>query len=179
MTNSRGKSYGILFDVEVNPSVASVVISSMDLYLDTKAIAHYEIWSKVGSWQDVDDVNQDSKDYFEGFARVSHGSVTGKGPLDFTKIPLSDFHDIEIPGGHRQAFYLTLTDDSLVFSNYDGENVSRHELASGLVQKSTEVINLFYGTAVRAYPLERADPQTDFWYNAGFLGRLWYKENKK
>ena len=38
-------------------------------------------------------------------------------------------------------------------------------------------MDVFYGAAVRAYPLELADPVTDFWYNAGFLGRLWYKDD--
>jgi len=175
MSDSRGKSYGILFDVEINPSVSSLTISGMDLYLDTNALTHYEIWSKIGSWQDIN--NNSNPDYFEGFARISHGSVTGKGSTEFTRIALGDFHDIPLQGGQRQAFYVTLSDDNLVFTNYEGEGISRHELSPGLIQKSiTDKINVFYGAAVRAYPLEKADPMTDFWYNSGFLGRLWYKE---
>lgn len=173
-TDTRAKAYGILFDIEANPGVSSLVISGMDLYLDTNALTHYEVWSKVGSWQDVNDANPD---YFQGFSRVSRGSVTGKGALDFTKIALGDFHDVEISGGQRQAFWVTLSDDNLVFSNFEGEGISRHELASGLVLKASEAMDVFYGAAVRAYPLELADPVTDFWYNAGFLGRLWYKDN--
>ena len=174
MSESRGKSYGILFDVEINPSVSSLTISGMDLYLDTNALTHYEIWSKIGSWQDVN--NNSNPDYFEGFARISHGSVTGKGSAEFTRIALGDFHDISLQGGQRQAFYVTLSDDNLVFTNYEGDGISRHELSPGLIQKSTDIINVFYGAAVRAYPLEKADPMTDFWYNSGFLGRFWYKE---
>jgi len=132
-----------------------------------------------GSWQDV--VADSNPDYSEGFRRVSSGQITGRGPSDFTKIALRDFEDVEVQGGgYRQAFYLTLSDDRLVFHSNVGEGMSRHEMSDGdIVQASAADgrMDVYYGTAVRAYPLERAVPETDFWYNAGFLGRVWYREN--
>ena len=171
VTTGRGKSYGILFDVEVKGEASSVVISGMDMYLDTTS-THYEVWTKQGSWQDVDNVN--NPEYFAGFRYIAHGSITGKGASDFTKIPLSDFKDVEIQGGHRQAFYVTLNDDNLVFQSYEGEGISRHEMAS-VVQAEQDDLVIYYGAAVREYPLSLADPMTDMWFNAGFLGRLWHK----
>lgn len=172
MMTGRGKSYGILFDVESIASASTFSIKGMDLVLATTASTHYEIWWKKGSWQDV---IGDNPDYFEGFRLVSHGSITGEGSSKFTEISLEDFHDVEFEGGSRHAFWVTLSDDNLVFQNYEGEGISRHEMES-VVQASCKEFNIFYGAAVRAYPLELADPITDFWYNAGFLGRVWYKE---
>ena len=93
------------------------------------------------------------------------------------RISLQDFHDIVIRDGGRHAFWVTLSDDTLAFINYDDEegNISRHEMESD-VQVASPELNVLYGAAVRAYSLEHVDPATDFWYNAGFLGRIWYKE---
>lgn len=171
MITGSGKSYGILFDIE---TATSVVIAGMELVLSTTSPTYYEIWSKEGSWQDV---NVDEPNYFEGFRKVSHGSIDGQGASEFSFIPLHEFQDIVMEGGGRHAFWVTLSDDHLAFINYDDEEgtVSRHEMESD-VQISSDELNVLYGAAVRAYSLEYADPATDFWYNAGFLGRIWYKE---
>jgi hypothetical protein len=65
VTTGRGKSYGILYDVVNTHESSSLVIVSMDLYIDTKSDTHYEIWTKQGSWQDV--VQIENPDYLEGF----------------------------------------------------------------------------------------------------------------
>lgn len=149
----------------------------MDLFLDTISPIHYEIWTKEGSWQDVKGTNAG---YFTGFRQVSHGSITGSGPSEFTTITPGDFQNVEVKGGQRQAFWVTSRDNSLIYKSYEAAGVGRHEMTGGgnIIQVSSEEknFNVFYGTAVREYPLELADPETDFWYNAGFLGRLWYKE---
>lgn len=168
VTTGRGKSYGVLFDIEA--TLSSLVIAGMDLYLDTTSPTHYETWTKQGSWQLVENENPD---YFEGFHQVSHGSITGNGPSEFTKIEIKDFREVNIEGGQRQAFWVTLSDNNLIFKNNEGEGVSRHEIGS-VVQAASEAFNVYFGAAVRAYPLENADPMTDFWYNAGFLGRIWW-----
>lgn len=167
-----GKSYGILFDLENTASAFSFEIKGIDLVLATTSPTHYEIWSKEGSWQDVIGENPD---YFEGFRLVSHGTIAGLGESKFTDISLHEFHDVEIQSGHRRSFWITLSDDNLVFQNYEQQGISRHELES-IVQESHEELRVYFGAAVRAYPLELADPATDFWYNAGFLGRIWFKE---
>jgi len=174
-TNGHGKSYGILFDVEASPSASPLVIAGMGLNLDTKSETHYEIWTKAGSWQDVNSANPD---YKNGFRQVSHGRITGKGSADFTEIALNDFQDVDLPAGHRQAFYVTLSDNNLVFQNYEEEGISRHNMVNE-VQLGKDEVKVYYGAAVRAYPLDVADPVTDFWNNAGFLGRLWYKKHDR
>ena len=69
MITGSGKSYGILFDIE---TTTSVVIAGMELVLSATSHTYYEIWSKEGSWPDV---NVDEPKYFEGFRRVSGGSI--------------------------------------------------------------------------------------------------------
>ncbi len=171
VTAGRGKSYGVLFDVEATVTSLSLVVVGMDLFLDTTSPTHYEIWTKRGSWQIL---NNEDPDYFMGFRQVSHGSIAGRGPSEFTPIGIQDFRDVYIEGGQRQAFWVTLSDNNLIFKNNEGEGVSRHEIGS-VVQASSGEFEVYFGAAVRAYPLENADPITDFWYNAGFFGRVWYK----
>ncbi|KAL7537674.1 hypothetical protein ACHAWF_005867 [Thalassiosira exigua] len=174
VTTKFSKSFGILFDIETSSSgKLPLVIAGMDMYLDSTNSVHYEVWSKPGSWQDIDATNPQ---YFKDFRQVSHGTVIGKGSADFTKIPLRDFQSVEIRGS-RQAFYVTLSDDDMVFESYEGDGIGRHEMAAA-VQASVEgTFQVYYGTAVRDYPLDRADPATDFWNNAGFLGRIWYRKS--
>jgi hypothetical protein len=171
MITGSGKSYGILFDIE---TTTSVVIAGMELVLATTSPTNYEIWSKQGSWQDV---NVDEPNYFDGFQKVSQGSIDGEGASEFSYIPLHNFYDVIIQGGGRHAFWVTLSDDQLAFINYDDEegSISRHEMQSN-VQVSSSDITVLYGAAVRSYALENADPATDFWYNSGFLGRIWYQK---
>lgn len=98
----------------------------------------------------------------------------GKGASDFARIALQDFADVEMQRGQQQAFYVTLTDNRLVYA----EGTDRHEMNIS-VQAENDEFTVFYGAAVRAYPLGLADPVTDFWYNAGFLGRLWYRRSDR
>ena len=181
LVTGLGKSYGILFDVETTPTSSSLVIAGMDLYLvDTTLSTHYEIWTKTGSWEDIAVLTTKPADYLTGFHKVSHGTITSKrAASDFSKISLQEFQDVEIlGGGTRQAFYITLSDNLLLFKSYEtphGLVSSRHEMAS-IVQASNTALQVYYGAAVRAYPLELADPTTDFWDNAGFVGRIWTKQ---
>jgi len=182
MKMGQSKSYGILFDVETaSASSSPVTISGMDFYLDSTVPVHYEVWAKRGSWQRADGETSAGtpQEYKSGFVQVAAGTIAGRGSSDYTKIPIRDFKDVDLEGGgDRRSFYLTASDDVLVSKTYDGAGVSRHEMET-IVQASNELFQVFYGTAVRAYPLESADPLTDFWDNSGFLGRLWYKEGSR
>lgn len=196
----QGKSYGIFFDVETTtslPSSSSLIIEGIDLYVaayDMTSPTHYEVWTKPGSWQEYESSQHaDAKskpvaDYLRGFRKISHGTFTGKGQLvdGFTTIDRRQFQDVEIKGGNRQAFWITLSDDILLFKSYytgvdvDGEGVnaiiSRSEMmGSSVLQASNSVLKVYYGAAVFAYPLKLVDQATDFWDNAGFLGRIWTK----
>eukprot|EP00584_Thalassiosira_punctigera_P005079 CAMPEP_0172535032 /NCGR_PEP_ID=MMETSP1067-20121228/7206_1 /TAXON_ID=265564 ORGANISM="Thalassiosira punctigera, Strain Tpunct2005C2" /NCGR_SAMPLE_ID=MMETSP1067 /ASSEMBLY_ACC=CAM_ASM_000444 /LENGTH=1050 /DNA_ID=CAMNT_0013319923 /DNA_START=217 /DNA_END=3369 /DNA_ORIENTATION=+ len=184
----KGKSYGIIFDVEIAPSMSPssspVIIAGMDFYLihDTTLPIHYEVWTKSGSWQDG--ISKRTTDYLSEFRQVSKGIITterGAGALDnFLMISLPEFQEVKIPRrATRCAFYVTLSDDLLLFESYEGKRggtdggiIDRHEMES-IVQASSAALNVYYGSAIRAYPLELADLTTDFWDNAGFLGRVW------
>jgi hypothetical protein len=173
VTTGRGKSYGILYDVVNTHDSSSLVIVSMDLYIDTTSATHYEVWTKQGSWQDV--VQIEDPDYLEGFRQVFSGSITGKGPSEFTRIAIQDFENVRIGGGQRQTFYVTSRDNNLIYTINEGGGVSRHDVGRNVVQASSKEFDLYFGAAVRTYPLENADPTTDFWFNAGFLGRVWFE----
>jgi hypothetical protein len=180
----RGKTYGIMFDVEsaagVSPS-SSLAIVGMDLYLaDVTLPTHFEVWTKPGSWQDSDAAvarlgapeNRPAADYLAGFRRVSHGTLPERAPASssqFTKVP---FRDVVLAGGEgvRQAFWITLSDNLLLFRSRQS-----HGGSGRTVQASNAELRVFLGMAVRTYPLELADPASDFWNDAGFLGRIWTK----
>lgn len=169
VTTGRGKSYGILYDVVNTHDSSSLVIVSMDLYIDTTSATHYEIWTKQGSWQDM------GSDFLEGFRQIFSGSITGRGPSEFTRIAIEDFENVRIGGGQRQTFYVTSRDNNLIYTSNEGGGVSRHDVGRNVIQASSKQFDVFFGAAVRTYPLENADPMTDFWYNAGFLGRVWFE----
>ena len=174
LRRGQSKSYGILFDIETTPTSSPTTISGMDFYIDASTPVRYEIYTKEGSWQEK--TNAENEMYQNGFKQVSQGTATGRGASEYTKIPLRDFKDVEVKGGgSRQAFYVTMSDDILISKTYEGNGVSRHEMKT-IVLSSNEEFTVFYGAAVRDYPLDRADPATDFWYNSGFLGRIWYKK---
>ncbi|EED88621.1 predicted protein [Thalassiosira pseudonana CCMP1335] len=131
VTEVSSKSFGILFDVDAK-TTSSLVLSGVDLNICTaslKAASHYEVWSKRGSWEDVDEARQD---YFEGFSQLSH-----------------------------------------VFRSSEG-GPFRHEMKRNIVQASNTDLNVYYGAAVLKYPLQTADVETDFFDNAGFVGKVWY-----
>mmetsp|Transcript_32656 Transcript_32656/g.77965 ORF Transcript_32656/g.77965 Transcript_32656/m.77965 type:complete len:714 (+) Transcript_32656:298-2439(+) len=175
LRRGQSKSYGILFDIETTPTSSPTTISGMDFYIDASSPVRYEIYTKEGSWQK--ETNAENEMYQNGFKQVSQGTATGRGASEYTKIPLRDFKDVEMKGGgSRQAFYVTMSDDILISKTYEGNGVSRHEMKT-IVLSSNEELTIFYGAAVRDYPLDRADPVTDFWYNSGFLGRIWYKKS--
>ncbi|EJK54764.1 hypothetical protein THAOC_25581, partial [Thalassiosira oceanica] len=175
LRRGQSKSYGILFDIATTPTSSPTTISGMDFYIDASSPVRYEIYTKEGSWQE--ETNVENEMYKIGFKQISQGTATGRGASEYTKIPLRDFKDVEMKGGgSRQAFYVTMSDDILISKTYEGNGVGRHEMKT-IVLSSNEELTIFYGAAVRDYPLDRADPVTDFWYNSGFLGRVWYKKS--
>jgi hypothetical protein len=173
-TAGLSKSYGILFDVTNTDPSLQLVISGMDLSLDTTKTTHFEVWTKIGTWQDSHLDSMMDPDYLSGFQRVGHGSVEGAGSKELTKLLTKDFRDVTIPPTQNRAFYVTLNDDALLYKR--GEGADHHHMANGdVVLVQNDGVAVHYGAAVRAYPLELADPMTDFWNNAGFVGRLWYR----
>eukprot|EP01082_Thalassiosira_pseudonana_P014953 g13281.t1 g13281 contig8:312289-314050(+) len=167
VTEVSSKSFGILFDVDAK-TTSSLVLSGVDLNICTASLtaaSHYEVWSKRGSWEDVDEARQD---YFEGFSQLSHGTITTKGSCDIASLTFN----ASIPK-EGLALYITLTSNDLVFRSSEG-GPFRHEMKRNIVQASNADLNVYYGAAVLKYPLQTADVETDFFDNAGFVGKVWY-----
>lgn len=167
VTEVSSKSFGILFDVDAK-TTSSLVLSGVDLNICTASLtaaSHYEVWSKRGSWEDVDEARQD---YFEGFSQLSHGAITTKESCDIASLKFN----ASIPK-EGLALYITLTSNDLVFRSSEG-GPFRHEMKRNIVQASNTDLNVYYGAAVLKYPLQTADVETDFFDNAGFVGKVWY-----
>lgn len=199
------KAYGILFEVETFRNSNPIAITGMDLYLldinKQSSTAHYEVWYKKGSWRESDYGDGRGGVSNKGFRKVSHGEVVGAGGCSrqndgsddgcvFSSIPEEDFEsiilggkevdsDVEYGGGtdggesfRRITFWVTLTTNGLIVQ--DGE-VDEDEV----IQSSNQDLTVYFGESVHVYPLQLADPQTDFHEKKGFIGRLRYKEISK
>jgi len=194
LTLGLNKAYGILFNLKLNPDVSSLSIAGMDLYLDTTSHVHYEVWAKPGLWQTVDD--EANPNYMKDFYPVSHGTIQGKGlctptstkTCDFATIPIRDFQKVAMLAANikRLAVYVTLDSDDLIVKDHPGDGSEEGDLFNdgedeamdhSLVQASNPAFRVFYGASVLTYPLQVADPATDFRYNKGFLGRIWYRDS--
>ena len=175
LVSGISKSHSIMFDIQAHTEITSLEIIGMDIYLDTSFAAHYEVWTKKGSWKNANGkYSQNSYDFFE----IAHGIIIGTGVCHaarkenciFATIPKDEFETVTILGGERQSFFVTLTTDDLV--SQDQEH-SQHKLEDVMCFSSH--LDVFYGASVLAYPLELADPETDFRYGRGFIGKIWYQ----
>ncbi len=168
LVSGISKSYGIVFDVE--SLVDSLTITGMDLYLDTSFASRYEVWSAHGSWRDGAE-----------FVEIAHGTVEGTGVchdvhLDncaFAPIPRDEFNSVRITGGQKASFWVTLRDDDLVSHNDQEQNGLDCEDEDALYA-SNEEMNVFYGTSILTYPIQLADPETDYRCGRGFIGKIRY-----
>jgi len=176
LTTSRGealvsgisKSYGIVFDVE--SLVGSVTITGMDLYLDTSFASRYEVWLADVSWRDGAE-----------FVEIAHGTIEGTGVchdvhLDnctFAPIPREEFNSVRITGGEKKTFWVTLRDDDLVSHNHQERKGLDCKDVEAIYASNTEV-NVFYGTSILTYPIQLADPETDYRCGRGFIGKIRY-----
>ena len=172
LINDISKAFGILFDIEVGQK--ALTINSMELYLDTSFPVDYEVHTKKGGWK--------NNEVFTGFREISHGNIWGGGVCQnpnnctFARIPKEDFEPVSLPSRSRQSFYITLTTDDLVYQHYlaDSENNMAYVDANDFVQASGPDLTVYKGASVLTYPLELADPATDF-RSGGFIGRLIYE----
>jgi len=171
MTTSDS-SHGLLFDIQIHSTVSSLTIIGMDLLIEATYSVEYEIWTKRGSWQDVNETNPE---YLSGFSLISNGTINGLGTSYLSTIPFEGFRDTRIEGGARQAFWVTLKESSLLVENYVGD--IRSDDGVVITVASSPEFEVLYGSAVLRYPLERADPVSDFHRNKGFLGKIFFMEN--
>lgn len=158
LVNGISKSYGIVFDIE--SLVGSLTVTGTDLYLDTVFASRFEVWVN-GS---------------DGFVEIAHGSLIGTGVchdihLDtctFAPIPTDAFNSVTIEGGEKRTFWVTLRDDDLVSHNRDAGEQNEIYATNG-------EMNVYYGSSILNYPIQLADPETDYRSGRGFIGRIRYK----
>ena len=166
------KSYGIVFDIE--SLVPSLTVTGMDLYLDTSFSSRYEVWMTQGSWRDGAE-----------FVEIAHGTIDGTGVChdvhldncEFAPIPSDEFDRTTILAGQRKSFWVTLRDDDLVshnrFVGHDQDNLE--DADTDTVYVTNTEMNVYYGTAILDYPIQNADPETDYRCSRGFIGKIRYK----
>lgn len=170
LVHDISKAFGILFHVQTQDM--PLIITSIELYLDTAFPAHYEVHTKDNSWKESELVS--------GFRQISHGNIIGGGVCrdenncTFARIPSEDIEPLLVPRKSRQSFYVTLTTDDLVYHHYSSYgNIGMIDYVDE-IQASSPELTVFLGSAVLTYPLTLADPATDF-RPGGFVGKLIYE----
>ncbi|KAL7462789.1 hypothetical protein ACHAXS_003164 [Conticribra weissflogii] len=148
-----------------------------------RKVSHGEIAGSGGSCRG-NDSDVDGDDAGSGNEIISTGVADGGCEL-YSSIPEEDFEPIIFKweeedgnenngtdGGERIrkiTFWVTLTTNGLIVQDGEGEE-------DGAVQSSDENLTVYFGESVHVYPLQLADPQTDFHEKKGFIGRLRYSE---
>ncbi len=170
------KSHGLLFDIETNANISSLNVVSMELLIDSQGPIEYEIWTKKGSRHELDLTDPN---FYTAFYKVSEGIINASGVCEtcgFSPIPLDQFQDVLIEGWRtRQAFWISLKQNSLVFQEYKEEQEIRDlQVISQIAIPEFEV---YYGTAVLYEPINMVNPRQDFRGVMGFLGKIWYQAN--
>jgi len=167
LVHDISKAYGILFDIETG---LDLIITSIELYLDTAFPAHYEVHTKENSWKE--------SELLSGFRQISHGNIIGGGVChdenSCTFARVQDFEPLLMQGKSRQSFYITLTTDDLVYHHYSSYGDPGMIDYTDVIQASSPELTLYLGSAVLTYPLTLADPATDF-RPGGFIGKLTYE----
>lgn len=160
-----GNAYGLIFDIEMHQHVSLLTILGMDILVNADGPLTYTISTTEGSWRDLD--IESAVNFQQSFRTVSSGTATGNG---MTKIRMIDFKDVTLSNKERrQAVWIALSGDGLVYKNYDDRIVGS---ADEIKQKSSSEFDLYYGRAVMHYPF--SNPRQDFRDYKGFVGTLWY-----
>ena len=160
-----GNSYGLIFDIEMKEQLLSLTVLGMDILLDIDGSIAYEIFTRVGSWRDLDMSLAIS--FQQSFESVATGTTTEGGLI---RIPMDDLGDSILSSTEtRRTFWISLNGEGLVYKDHDGVSL---ESADEMKQKSSSDFDLFYGRAIMHYPF--ANPRQDFQEEKGFVGRLWY-----
>jgi hypothetical protein len=160
-----GKSYGMIFDIQTNQNISSVLIVGMELLVYVNNYVDYEVWTAKGSWRELN-VTKDVP-MLSSFDLVANGTLLGRGVCEscgFSSIPLAEFGDVLIDGAKTvQSFYITLSSDSLVFKG--GSEVTQ----------SCDSFVVSGGSAVLAYPMKTIEPTLDLSDNKAFVGVIYYE----
>ncbi|KAL7480617.1 hypothetical protein ACHAW6_006295, partial [Cyclotella cf. meneghiniana] len=168
MLTDVSKSYGLVFDIQTNRNISSLVIVGMEMLVYAPNYIQYEVWTMPGSWRDIE--TSESAAFYSLFLPVANGTMLGRGVCEdcgFSSIPLEEFQDVVILGADTlQSFWVTLSSDDLVFKKHDNTEI---------VQSSCDSFTVNVGSAVLVYPLESVDPTQDLSDNRGFLGAIQYE----
>ena len=160
------KSYGLIFDIQTNRNISSLVIVGMELLVYATNYIHYEVWTMPGSWRQLN--TSHSAAFYASFSPVANGTMLGRGVCeDCGYSPLEEFQDVVIEGAKTvQSFWVTLASDNLVFKKRN---------KTPIAQSSCDSFVVNVGSAVLAYPLESVDPTLDLSDNNEFLGAIQYQ----
>jgi hypothetical protein len=92
----------------------------------------------------------------------------------FAAISSDEFEPVLLPSMSRHSFYVTLTTDDLVYQHLSDSPAGINY--DDVEQASDSELTVYTGASVLKYPLELADPSTDF-RPGGFIGRLIYEDD--
>ena len=100
-------SFGSMFNVE---AFNSITITSMDVHIKAIGFIDIEIWTKRGVYEGYDK---------RVGAWILHGriEIEGRGPGIATTIPSSLFTSIVMEKGEKRAFYITLENADIRYTN--------------------------------------------------------------
>jgi len=140
-------SYGFIFNLRTPQDGPTIVIKGIDFYTESVESVNYEVWSRLGPFQEY-------KGNTEEWDLVSNGTIQGKGIGRYTPIPEDSFTPLSIPGGGGEkgtrAVYITLDEKSLVYKI--GEGVAADEV----IQLATPDVDIWEGESVLSYPFPNA-----------------------
>ena len=163
-------SYGYLFNIRTKPDAGVAIITGFDFYTLSTEEVTFELWSRLGSFQDF-------KGTYDGWDLIAEGTVKGRGVGRYTSIPPETYTPVSIVGGGGEegtrAFYITLNSIDLVYKlgkKEDGLIVA----SDARSHAETDDIEIWEGEGVLFYPFP--DPADTFFYRypRQYLGAIYY-----
>ena len=183
-------SYGIVFDVRTPKDGNTILLTSMSFVTSTNGTLEYEIYSKLGKWQNT---LGDTASY----ELIASGQIVGQGSEAYTRVHDDDtivtdvngtdsyyigFMPIHIPGNRgRRSFYITTTKKymsadgtpiPILFSNAITNDTSYDYQ---LIDNTAE-LEIYEGDGILDYPWPRGASE-DVYYRRprGFFGSFEYE----
>ena len=183
-------SYGIVFDVRTPKDGNTILLTSMSFVTSTNSTLEYEIYTKLGKWQNtLGDT--------AGYELIASGLIVGQGSEAYTRVHDDDtivtdvngtdsyyigFIPIHVPGDRgRRSFYITTTKKiisadgtpiPILFSNAITNDTSYDYQ---LIDKTAE-LEIYEGDGILDYPWPRGASE-DVYYRRprGFFGSFEYE----
>ncbi len=162
-TATTSSSYGYVFNVQTKPSSGVILINGLDFYTESTNELSFELWTKVGPYEDA-------KGTYDGWDLIASGFVKGNGVGKYTSIPTELLTPVSVNGsGGVRSFYFSLKSLDLMCKVSNRGTTGENKLYA-----ETPDIKLFEGEGVMFYPFP--DPSQDYLYRSQrqLLGRIYY-----